>query len=151
METKKEKGKVLVIEDLPKWQGILSKALIKANFYVDIVDNLEAALRKIEKERFHFITIDMNLSDEATKPFIASEMEGWDILEIVNKLRVHETTPTMVITAFEDEYQMEKRLKGIEAMFFMSKLDYDPQKMISKIEEMVKTFDLRFYNDHRDS
>ena len=140
------KGKVLVIEDDINWQDNLRRFLEIAGFYVEIESNIEAALKKLQKDRFHFITIDMQLDE---KNATVLEFEGWRILEIIKKLHLLRITPVMVITGFEREYQELKKIKKVEDLFFMGKGTFNRQEFINVIELCVNHIDLRFKDDHR--
>jgi len=140
------KGKVLVIEDDKNWQKDLRLFLERAGFHVEVADNLEDALRKVEKELFHFITIDMQLDERNNK---AAQFEGWNILDTIKRLRVHARTPTMIITGFTDKYLALKKEKQSEGIFHMPKRGLDPDIFIRTVEDAVKRFDLRFINDYR--
>jgi len=140
------KGKVLVIEDNVDWQNLLRDFLEKAGYFVVIEASLELAINKISHELFHFITIDMQLDEDNTGK---EKFEGWHILEVVKKLRIHQTTPTMVITGFESEYLELKKLKSVEGLFFMGKGNFDRTSFIETIDRVVAAKDLRFNDDHR--
>jgi DNA-binding response OmpR family regulator len=88
----KEKGKILVIEDNIRWQEKLRKYLTAAGYYVEVAETIEMALQKVVCDRFHFITIDMQLDNNNQSPL---KYEGWKILEVVTKLRIQYTTPCM--------------------------------------------------------
>jgi CheY-like chemotaxis protein len=140
------RGKVLVIEDNRYWQTDLREYLEAANYYVEVADNLDKALEKVKKELFHFITIDMQLKESTVD---AETFEGWEILQIVIKLRVQRTIPVMVITGFEMEYQELRHEKECEALFFMSKGNFDGKKFIDIVERETHMTGLTFFNDHR--
>ena len=143
----KQRGKVLVIEDNAHWQYDIKECLIKAGFYVEVVSGLQAALAKVQKELFHFITIDMQLKESTTD---SNNFEGWDILTIVNKLRIQDITPVMVITGFEQEYLDLEKAKEATPLFFMGKGKFDEQEFISIVIREVERANLRFKDDHRD-
>src|ERR1700722_280880 len=143
---KTEKGKVLGIEEDINWTLVLKRYLEFAGFYVEVVDNVENAIGKIKKEMFHFITIDMQLNK---KTWDRDKYEGWSVLEIIKKLRTQYVTPTMVITAFDDDYNELKHSKKLESIFFMGKAVFDRDVFIEIIEKSVAKIDLHFYNDHR--
>jgi CheY-like chemotaxis protein len=149
LRTKKNnfmKGKVLVIEDDEFWKSDLCEFLEDAGFHVEVVSELEKALEKVKKERFHFITIDMQLNEANID---SQKYEGWEILEIIKKLRVQDITPAMVITGFGEEYSELKNKKKLEAIYFMSKGLFDKKEFIEIIEKEVSRRDLRFKNDFR--
>jgi CheY-like chemotaxis protein len=140
------KGKVLVIENEEPWKTYIREFLEEAGFFVEVVENLDDALQKMKNELFHFITIDMQLDTRTTS---SKDFEGWKILEEVKKLWIHDRTPTMIITGFEDKYHELKKQKGVEGIFFMSKLGWDPDEFVKCVETAVARYDLRFKDDYR--
>jgi DNA-binding response OmpR family regulator len=142
------KGKILVIEDDPNWQEDLKYYFESDGFYVDIVADLETAIIKIKNEMFHFITIDMRLDDK--KDMNPDQFEGWELLQIVKKLRVQNNTPVMVITGYEIQYEKLKNEKDTNSLFFMGKgKGFDLEELLDVINTQVKRIDLRFKNDYR--
>ncbi len=140
------KGKVLIIEDAEKWQEILKECIADAGYYVEVVADLGSAISKVEHERFHFITIDMSLKDDGTTP---NAYEGWTVLSAIEKLRIKDITPTMVISGYEDEYHEFRPIKNLQGIFFMGKSDFDEEKLLDIINREVDRIDLRFEGDHR--
>ncbi len=140
------KGKILVIEDNPIWQRKFKKFLELDGFFVEIVSNPKIAIEKIQTERFHFITIDMQLNEKNKE---AKSFEGWDILELIKKFRVQAITPVMVITGYGAQYNELKATKKVESLFFMEKGEFDRQKFLEIINKQVEKIDLRFKDDHR--
>jgi len=144
----KQRGKVLVIEDDDHWHYDIKECLINAGFHVEVVTGFRAALAKVQKELFHFITIDMQLKETTTD---ANQFEGWDILDTVNKLRIQDRTPVMVITGFEQEYHDLEKAKKAEPLFFMGKGSFDEKEFISIVIRETDRTNLRFKDDHRES
>jgi ActR/RegA family two-component response regulator len=144
----RERGKVLIIEDDPNWQYDLKKDLQAEGFFAEITDNLPSAIEKVKTELFHFITLDMNLHDNK-KDIDPDVFEGWSILDIVEKLRVQEKTPIMVITGHGFEYNTLKKDKNLSALYFMEKGEYEPKKFIDIVVRETNRHDLKFYKDHR--
>ena len=140
------KGNILVIEDNLDWQDEFREYLESDGFHVEIVSDLETALIKVREQRFHFITIDMQLDE---KNMDADKFEGWDILEIINRLRIQDITPAMIITGFGTHYQMLKKTKKVESLHFMEKGEFKKEKFLEIINKEVKRIDLRFKNDYR--
>ena len=140
------KGKVLVIENEKDWQTDLKTILEKAGYFVVVAETLPAAIQIVQKELFHFITIDMRLDDNNTEP---ADYEGWDVLAILKQLRTQDTTPAMVITGYPEDYQDHWRKKRLRSVFFMSKGAFDRKEFIKIVEIAVQSHDLRFKDDHR--
>ncbi|SDF96279.1 Response regulator receiver domain-containing protein [Dyadobacter soli] len=140
------KGKVLIIEDDPVWIEQLSSHLEFAGFHVTVANSIESAIAKLTSEMFHFITIDMNLNDRADDP---DQFEGWKVLETVNRLRIRDITPTMIITGYGADYDNLRPEKKLQSVFFMEKGSYDRDRLINTALREVELINLRFKDDHR--
>ena len=112
------KGKVLIIEDSQRWQDRLRRYLEVDGFYVEAATDLDTALNKIANDRFHFITIDLQLDNNNKS---SGKYEGWNILEIVKKIRLQYFTPCMVITAHGEDYEEVRKIKNVDSLFMMEK------------------------------
>lgn len=144
----KQRGKVLVIEDKSIWQQKLKEYLEEIGFFVETVSSLEVGLDKIQKELFHFVTIDLQLDDDTADP---TSYEGWRVLERIAKLRADQYLSTMVITAFEKDYEELKRVKKLEGTFFMSKKSFDKKSFQDLVLRVVEQTNLKFRDDHREA
>ena len=140
------KGKVLVIEDDPRWSNLLKDYLEEADYYVDTVDNLQDAIKIIQHQTFHFITVDMQLDSKNTQP---DTLEGWNILQLVKKMGIEQRTPVMVITGFEQEYEGLKDNNEFKSLFLMGKGKFDKEEFIKIVNRTVDFHDLRFKDDKR--
>lgn len=129
----KKKGNILVIEDNPDWIEYLKMHLEKAGFIVTIASDLTIAKELATKDRFHFITIDMQLKSDSDR----HNFEGWDILRIAKELNLENTTPCMVVTAYPEDYRELAHIKKLKSMFFMSKPAFDKRKFIETIENTI--------------
>ncbi len=140
------KGKILIIEDEKEWQDLLSEYLESAEFQIEIADNLDLAIEKINNELFHYITIDLRLTGDKD----ASSYEGWDILRTAIKQRIMYRTPYMVITGYDKEYLELKGIKGLAGVHFMPKSNFNKQVFLDTIISSVEKINLHFFNDNRD-
>lgn len=140
------KGKVLVIEDDPKWSNLLKDYLEEAGYYVDMVSNLQDAIEIIQHQTFHFITVDMQLDRKTTQ---TERLEGWNILRLVKKMGIEQRTPVMVVTAFEPEYKDLKNNNEFKSLFLMGKGNFDKEEFLKIVDRTVNFHDLRFKDDKR--
>lgn len=140
------KGKVLVIEDNINWQNRLQHYLEKDDFYVTIINNLEQASKVIVNERFHFITLDLQLNEST---LVGNELEGFNLLKLIKKVRIENITPIMVITGYGGEYKRVTQKNAIPDAYFMEKGNFDRQSFLDIINREVIRINLRFKDDHR--
>jgi DNA-binding response OmpR family regulator len=145
------KGKVLIIEDDPNWQDDLKEFLEFDGFHVEIAADITTAIKKVTKERFHFITLDMRLDKDSKENLRIDEFEGWDVLDVIKRLRVEQMTPVMVVTSYPEDYEEYKHIKGLESLFYMGKKAFDKRGFLEIVNREVARIDLRFNNDYRDS
>lgn len=143
------KGKILVIEDDPIWQDDLKEFLELDGFHVDVVGDIESALKIIEMQMFHFVTLDMRLDKLSKENLLAVDFEGWDILGLIKKIRLEQITPVMVVTSFAEDYERLKPLKKLESFFYMEKRPFMKKEFLEIINREVARIDLRFKNDFR--
>jgi two-component system, OmpR family, response regulator len=85
-EARLESMKILVVEDEPRLQRTLAKALREAGYAVDLASDGEEALYKGECWDYNVIVLDVMLP----------KMDGWQVL---NRLRRQKRTPVLMLTA----------------------------------------------------
>jgi two-component system, OmpR family, response regulator len=85
-EASLESMKILVVEDEPRLQRSLAKALREAGYAVDLASDGEEALYKGECWDYNVIVLDVMLP----------KMDGWQVL---NRLRRQKRTPVLMLTA----------------------------------------------------
>jgi two-component system, OmpR family, response regulator len=85
-EARLESMKILVVEDEPRLQRSLAKALREAGYAVDLASDGEEALYKGECWDYNVIVLDVMLP----------KMDGWQVL---NRLRRQKRTPVLMLTA----------------------------------------------------
>jgi two-component system, OmpR family, response regulator len=85
-EARLESMKILVVEDEPRLQRSLAKALREAGYAVDLASDGEEALYKGECSDYNVIVLDVMLP----------KMDGWQVLI---RLRRQKRTPVLMLTA----------------------------------------------------
>ncbi len=90
--------RILLIEDHPKLQSSISRALRREQFAVDVAGDGREGLEKAEDYEYDAIILDVMLP----------VMDGWAVLE---KLRRTKDTPVIMLTALED---LDDRVKGLD-------------------------------------
>ncbi len=141
----KERGKVLIVEDLEIWYHRLIKLYQDNGFFVVHVRTKKDALNKIMNENFHFVSVDLQLN---TNNLVEEDFSGWDILRAAKKI----FADVVVLSGFpgiDDENIRKAVSKEFGAIFFMNKTKYNKTEMIDHIITIVEHHDYRFKNDHR--
>src|SRR5258708_27223106 len=77
---------VWVVEDEPRLQGSLAKAIREESYAVDTAANGEEALFKAESSEYNVIILDVMLP----------VLDGWQVLD---RLRKRKPTPVLMLTA----------------------------------------------------
>ena len=132
------KEKILVIEDNPKWSKRLKRVLEENNFSVVAATDKEAALEKLEKEKFHFATIDLQLDE---KTLVDEKFEGWEILQKIIDLGLNRQMPTLVLTGFPGEEASNNKIKALkeyQASFFMEKSKWDKKQFVNTVITAIR-------------
>ncbi len=90
--------RILLIEDHPKLQQSLLRALRNNKFAVDAASDGREGLNKAEDNEYDAILLDVMLP----------EMDGWSVLE---QLRESKSTPVIMLTARDS---LDDRVKGLD-------------------------------------
>jgi len=94
-------GKILVVEDLPEKQLILSEMLSNANYSAHCVSNGNAALHTLENESIDVILLDINLPD----------MDGYSICRKLKSKNHLKDIPIIFLSA---QHDTESKVKAFE-------------------------------------
>ena len=82
----KRNYKLIIIEDDPYWQELLSELIEDQGWSVKIYSNLSDASKALSTELFHFATVDLRLLLDRDKNIGAyEEWGGWNVLNQVKQ------------------------------------------------------------------
>lgn len=144
-----KRGKVLVVEDNPKWSNRLKEVLEENGFRVSVTKTKADALKILEKENFHFATVDLQL-DEGTLD--DRQFEGWEVMKKVFEVGADRMMPIMVLTGFPGDEDNDNRLKALrehKANFFMEKSKWDKKEFIDTVTKAVEYRNVHFKDDYK--
>lgn len=124
------KARILVVDDEKRIRDGCHQMLVKDGFHVEDADNGDAALRRIEKEHYDIILLDLM-------------MPGISGMEVLTRLKnTHPDTVVIVITGYATlDHAVEAMKKG--AFDFISK-PFSPQDLrlvISKAIDYLRTLE----------
>jgi len=94
--------RVLVVEDDPDGQQVVSRILRHHNIIVDIAPNADEALKLLSEQTYSLAILDLNL------PMIT----GWELLETIRNTPLTESLPCVAVTAFHSPELGQKALKA---------------------------------------
>ncbi len=144
-----KRGKVLVVEDNAKWSDRLKEILEENGFQVTVKKTKTEALETLEKEYFHFATVDLQL-DESTLD--EKKFEGWEIMKKILDLGAYKNMPIMVLTGFPGDEENDNQMKALlqyKATYFMEKAKWDKKEFIDTVIRAVEYGDIRFKDDYK--
>ena len=145
----KKRGKVLVVEDNPRWSNRLKEVLEENGFHVTAKKTKTGALETLETEYFHFATVDLQL-DEATLD--EKKFEGWEIMKKILDIGAYKNMPIMVLTGFPGDEENDNQMKALfqyKATYFMEKAKWDKKEFIDTVIKAVEWMDIRFKDDNK--
>jgi len=119
------KKKILFIEDEITIRETLAEALKAEGFEVDEASDGEKGIKKIEKDGYDLILLDV----------ILPKKDGYEILKEKNKLQ--EKTPVILLTNLSGTEDITKALK-LGAKSYLVKADYQIKEIVDRIKETLE-------------
>jgi two-component system OmpR family response regulator len=115
--------KVLVVEDEPRLQRSLAKALREAGYAVDVASDGEEALYKAESSDYNVIVLDVMMP----------KMDGWQVLD---RLRRQKRTPVLMLTARDTS---PDRVRGLDlgADDYVVK-PFDLPELLARLRSLIR-------------
>lgn len=132
------KAKVLVIEDNQRWSERLKRTLEENGIAAVTARSREEAIECLGRDSFQFVTLDLQL-DETT--MVNEKFGGWEILKKINTFTPEKKMPTMVITGFPGDGQVdnqEKAYKDYGVRYFMPKSKWDKDEFIDIVKTAIR-------------
>ena len=131
MKVKKNKKKILIVEDDEKFARVLSKQLKKNNYEVSHSTNLADFLDVIIQEKFDLVLLDLGLPDSS----------GLETYERISK--VVPDTPIVVLTGLDDEEIAVGAVKK-GAQDYLVKGDVDNRTILRSLDYAIERSKLLF-------
>jgi CheY-like chemotaxis protein len=128
-------GRILVLEDLPRWQGILREALESGGFRVEVAASQKEAFERLRTQPFHLMILDLRLDDADVENW-----EGMDLLRELSRHGINESFRTIVLTAYPTHDTMREAFARRGVYDFCAKQDFDQEEFLAEIQEMFRTF-----------
>jgi DNA-binding response OmpR family regulator len=93
--------RVLVVDDQPEIRGMTETILAGAGYEVGTAENGEEALRRIRRERFDLVLLDVNMPG----------MDGWETLRL---LRADPSFGSLPVAMFTVKTEVRDRIHGMQ-------------------------------------
>lgn len=132
------KAKVLVIEDNQRWSERLKRTLEENGIAAVTARSQEEAIECLGRDSFQFVTLDLQL-DEST--VVNEKYAGWEILKKINTFAPGKKMPTMVITGFPGDCQVDNQEKARQeygVRYFMPKSHWDKDEFIDIVKTAIR-------------
>jgi two-component system, OmpR family, response regulator len=115
--------KILLVEDEPRLQRSLAKALREVRYAVDTADDGEEALHKAESSDYNVIILDVMMP----------RMDGWQVLD---RLRRRKQTPVLMLTARDAP---PDRVRGLDlgADDYVVK-PFDLHELLARLRSLIR-------------
>ena len=121
--SEKRTMRILVVEDEPRLQHNLAKALREAGYAVDTASDGDEGLFKAETYNYDAIILDVMLP----------QLDGWQVLE---KLRRQKKTPVLMLTARDTHKDRVRGLDGGADDYLVKPFDLD--ELLARVRALIR-------------
>lgn len=127
-------ARILVIEDLPRWQEALAETFSSSGFEVEVAATKAEASKKLAEELFHLLVVDLRL--EETDP---TNEEGMDLLQELTRYGVTESFQVIVLTAYGTKDLMREAFKrhGVGDFWDKQQFDEDEGAFLADVKRLL--------------
>ncbi len=128
---------VLVVEDNPTWQGIISGTLLDIGCRVDTASDSETARRKLDSNAYDMVTLDMALSSEEEN-FAVTVSSGWRLLAYRLAQDFPGTYIFVISASFRDRLEQVFDLNAYGVKGFIAKENLASQTLEKWVSDVRK-------------
>lgn len=117
------KGRILLVEDSPLYQKILSEFFIEQGYAVVVEENGKAGLKRLQQEDFDLVVTDIEMP----------EMNGWEMASAIRQMndqRLRDKPIVAVSTRVSDE----DLTKGVESGFTKHLEKFDKDEVLDAVK-----------------
>jgi CheY-like chemotaxis protein len=137
-------GRILVVDDNPRWRDLLSESLQQYGFHVDTAATAEEVLRRLFETFYHLLVLDIRMEDADE-----SNVDGMDLLKVLHQQGLTSTREqgrindlhVIMLSAFGTKAQMRKAFRDYKVEDFQTKEDFND---IDFIDQIQRLFDDQF-------
>lgn len=117
-------GKILIIEDSTRWQGIFQDLLEDEGYFVQIAANYADAMNKLDRQAFHVAIVDIRLSETDE-----TNVEGMRVLEKI--VERNDGTSTIIVSGYGTLELSREAFKKYSAFDFLEKDTFEPREFLA--------------------
>lgn len=118
---------ILLVEDDPFLIDVYATKLRKENFEIEVAKTGKEALKKLEKQKFSIVILDIVLPN----------IDGWTILRKMKKNPALKDLKVIVLSNLGQKEEVEKGLK-LGADRYLIKAHFTPGQVVEKIKKTLK-------------
>jgi DNA-binding response OmpR family regulator len=119
--------KILIVEDDNFLAEIYKAKLEKQGFSVEIAEDGEAALRKLNLDFFDLVLLDI----------VLPKMSGWEILEHIRQIKKYENLKVIVLSNLFEKKDFERGVKLGIVKYFV-KAETTPDDVIESVKNVLQ-------------
>jgi DNA-binding response OmpR family regulator len=126
-ETKRETGRILVVDDDQVNAELLKTKLSAHGFEVAVAHTVEQALNEDRRFQPQLILLDV----------VMPEMSGFELCKKIIELHEHKYVPVILVTSMDD---LQSKVKGLEsgAYDYVTK-PFDSQELLARVRSALRT------------
>jgi len=126
-ETKKETGRILVIDDDQVNAELLKTKLSARGFEVAVAHTVDAAMSEDRRFQPQLILLDV----------VMPEMSGFELCKKIIEVHEHKYVPVILVTSMDD---LQSKVKGLEsgAYDYVTK-PFDSQELLARVRSALRT------------
>lgn len=123
--------RILLVEDLPRWQATLGAPLVEAGYAVDMAGNLSEALTCLDSRLYHVAIVDIRLDDGNPE-----NSDGMIILEqLTERFGESETVATIVISGYPNNEQIRQAFRRHRVFDYLFKREFSRSAFLNTVRD----------------
>jgi CheY-like chemotaxis protein len=124
-------GRVLVLDDLPKWRAALVEILRREGFYAEAVSSTAQVLERMEETFYHILLLDVRLNDADP-----TNQEGIDLLPQLKKRGLSDAIKVIMISNYGDKEKTRRVFREYGVADFVFKDDFDEEVLVGTVRQV---------------
>ena len=125
--------RVLIVDDLQKWQEQLVNILNRNGFYADSAPTADQALKRLEEELFHVLVLDIRMNDADH-----TNVDGIEMLTRLKERHWNDTVKVIMLSAYGTQEQMRTAFKDYDVADFVSKDHLNNPSFLDNVRQVFE-------------